>query len=287
MKQYYSLGELLIDYRNLNEVSQSELAAMLDVDVRSVIRWEKNETLVKSEKEKDLVEQTFIPYQVIRNLNAAVPIPVYFDFKIRKYSISEISIGLPDTAIFKAHLDAVSPMTRCVTENPEQNIKNILHYHRYLYKTDVPVTGQLILEAAKILPELNLVLYDQAGYYAGHCVVLPIKRHAYEKLRGRKMPEGELRATDLANFKTEEQPIFYGYSIYGDCNENMHYMLNPLLVFLKKHSKHTIASLVARPDGEKLLEDLGMKVLWTDTSNRSINEFLPVFMEGKLEGQLD
>lgn len=287
MKKYTSLGELLIDYRNLNDVSQSDLAGLLDVDVRSVIRWEKDETLVKSEKEKDLVEQTFMPYQVIRNLNAAVPIPVFYDFKIRKYSTSEISIGLPDAAIFKAHIDAVSPMIHLVTENREQNIKNILHYHRYLYKTDTPVSGNLILEASKLLPELNLVLYDQASYYAGHCIVFPIKRHAYEKLRNRKMLEGELKVSDLANYKTEEDPVFYAYSIYGDCNENIHYMLNSLFVFLKERPKHTLAGLAARPDGGRLFEDLGMQKLWTDSSDHSENEFVPVFMEGKIEGQLD
>lgn len=273
----------------LNDVSQSDLAAMLDVDVRSVIRWEKNETLVKSDKEKDLVEQTFIPYQVIRNLNAAVPLPIFYDFKIRKYSSSEISIGLPDATAFKTHLEAVSPMIHPIADNPEKNIKNIVHFHRYLYKTDKPVQGKLIDEAAKLLPDLNLVLYDQAGYYAGHCVVFPIKRDAYEQLRSRKKLEGELNVNDLVNYKTADQPILYGYSIYGDCNENMHYMLNPLFAFLKENPTLWLAGLASRPDGVRLFEDLGLRKVWVDPPQYSDNdyEFCPVFMEGNIVGHLD
>ena len=69
MKKYYNLGELLIDYRHFNGVSQSEVASQLDVDIRTVIRWEKGESLLNPEKEKALADITFIPYQVIRNSN--------------------------------------------------------------------------------------------------------------------------------------------------------------------------------------------------------------------------
>jgi len=70
MKKYTSLGTLLIDFRAYKNMSQAELASKFDVDIRTIIRWEKNETLLKSDKEEDMVDITFIPYQVIRNLNA-------------------------------------------------------------------------------------------------------------------------------------------------------------------------------------------------------------------------
>ena len=41
MKKYKSLGELLIDYRKENELSQFDFAAQVNVDVRTVQRWEK------------------------------------------------------------------------------------------------------------------------------------------------------------------------------------------------------------------------------------------------------
>jgi hypothetical protein len=38
MKKYETLGDLLIDFRSFNTLSQSELASQFDVDIRSVIR---------------------------------------------------------------------------------------------------------------------------------------------------------------------------------------------------------------------------------------------------------
>ena len=105
MKKYRTLGDLLIDYRSFHSKSQSELASQLDVDVRSVIRWEKNETLVSSDKESVMSEMTFIPYQVIRNLNSTTQIPTFYDFDLRKYSLSALSSDLPDANWIKSRIN--------------------------------------------------------------------------------------------------------------------------------------------------------------------------------------
>ena len=87
MKKYNSLGQLFIDYRAFNNMSQADFANLVEVDVRTVQRWEKDVTLIKSEKEEDIVMETLLPYQMIRNLNATISIPTYYDFKLRKYSL--------------------------------------------------------------------------------------------------------------------------------------------------------------------------------------------------------
>ncbi len=61
MKKYSSLGQLLLDYRKVYAVSQIDLAAQFGVDIRTIIRWEKNETLLKPDKEEEMVDITFIP----------------------------------------------------------------------------------------------------------------------------------------------------------------------------------------------------------------------------------
>ena len=63
MKKYSSIGELLIDYRTLNNISQIDLASKFDLDIRTIQRWEKNITLLKADKEEEMVDITFIPYQ--------------------------------------------------------------------------------------------------------------------------------------------------------------------------------------------------------------------------------
>ena len=174
MKKYTSLGDLLLDYRDLNHLSQPDLAAKLDVDVRTVLRWEKDETLIKPEKEGDLVKATYIPYQVIRNLNTLVPIPTYYDFYLRKYSLAELSINFPDSEWFKKNTNVVSD--RIKTIKSQADIDDILTYTKFQYNTNKPVQSDLILEASKILPELNLIMTDPSGYYSGHTVIFPIKQ---------------------------------------------------------------------------------------------------------------
>jgi len=51
MKKYSNLGELLIDFRELNSLTQTDFAAKLGVDTRTIVRWEKNTTLIKPQKE--------------------------------------------------------------------------------------------------------------------------------------------------------------------------------------------------------------------------------------------
>ena len=41
MTKYNDIGELLIDFRRINGMSQSDMAAELEVDIRTVQRWEK------------------------------------------------------------------------------------------------------------------------------------------------------------------------------------------------------------------------------------------------------
>ena len=104
MKKYNSLNELLIDYRQIYNLSQLDLAALLDVDIRTIIRWEKNDTLIKADKEKDVVVALNIPYQVIRNLNTEQPIPLYCDLKKRTYSHSALMVRADNAAWYKSDL---------------------------------------------------------------------------------------------------------------------------------------------------------------------------------------
>lgn len=102
-------------------------------------------------------------------------------------------------------------------------------------------------------------MYDNAGYYAGHCVVFPLRNSVYAQLRERVIVEGELKETDFVNFRSVELPVFYSYSIYADCNENIHYIMNSLVSFLEDHTIHIFSSLIVRPDAVHLMLSFGLK----------------------------
>ncbi len=281
MKNYTTVGELLKDYRKLNNISQADLSARLNVDNRTLIRWENNETLIKSDKEEELVEEIFIPYQVIRNLNANVAIPTFYDFRLRKYSYSKLSVELPKAAWFKEYLNIDSIRSRAISA--DSDAEHISRYLNFFYAHNA-LKKSLILEAARILPELNQILFDTSGYYAGHCVVFPIKKEIYEKIRNKEMSERELNSSCFTTVKPNEETIFYCYNITADCNENIFYVLCPVLKYFQEYGSgaYKFASYALRKDGFELVEQLGLKLIWEEEKKEIFRglEFLPRFYEG-------
>ena len=148
MKKYTSLGELLIDYRKINNISQTNLAANLNIDVRTVQRWEKNETLIKSEKEKDIVLETLLPYQLIRNLNAAIPISTFYDFRLRKYSLTKLNNELPDADWLKARIKDFT--SRISIIESELDIDHIIKDIQLQKHSPKLIDRKLIREAVKL-----------------------------------------------------------------------------------------------------------------------------------------
>ncbi len=264
MKNYTQLGELLTDYRAYNNLSQATFAAKMDVDVRTISRWEMNQSLVKPGKEKMLAEVTFIPYQVIRNLNALVPIPTFYDFALRKYALSERSNKLPPPTWIKEHMEHTSPRIRSI--NTPADREQILKYIRYHDHETKQLNPQIIEEAAKLRPELNLIIFDEAGYYAGHSVILPIKPEIYQKLKTREIKENQLSIDDLAHFIPDDHLFFHALEITADCNENIFYLLGALLRFFAglKQNNYTFSSITARHDSRNFNEQMGLKLIWED-----------------------
>lgn len=282
MKKYSLLGELLSDYRIINNISQVELAAKMDVDVRTVTRWLANETLIKPEKEKLLVEETFIPSQVIRNLNATVAIPTYYDFRIRKYSLAEISNELPDTEWLKAQIEM--PTTRVRAIEFKSDIDSILQCSQFQHNQKKPLNRQLIAEAVKILPDLNLTIVDDMGNYAGHCVVFPLDSETYKKLKGHEISEREITINNLTNFRHGEKTFFHFYDVTADCNENVFYIAGAVLKYFKQiqNEDYIVSSLTHRHDSYVLNNHLGLKIIWEDKKEIDLlgNEIQARFYEG-------
>lgn len=282
MKKYTLLGELLTDYRTVKNITQVELAAKMNVDVRTAIRWEANKTLINPEKEEDLVKETFIPHQVIRNLNATVAIPTYYDFRIRKYSLAERSNELPDTEWLKAQIE--TPTNRIRSIESKSDIDNILRYSQYQHSLNKPINRQLIIEATKILPELNLVIVDDTGHYSGHCVAFLIRGNTYNKIRNHEITERELTLNDLAVFRKGEKSYLYFYDVTADCNENVFYLAGAVLKFFKElqNEDYIVSSLTHRYDTHELNNHLGLEIIWEDKEVRDIfgNEIQARFYEG-------
>lgn len=288
MQQFTSIGQLFVAYRDFNAMSQADLADMLQVDLRTIQRWEQNLTLIKSEKEEAIVLATLLPYQLIHNLNATVPIPTYYDFHTRKYSLSEHDNELPKLNWYKEHFDRETSNLRPI--EIDQDIKYIDQFIDTQKRDATYVNNALIMEAVRLLPELNFVITGKSGYYAGHCIVLPIKESTYLKLRNRELNNKDLRPADLTNPNTQERPIYYRYDITGDCNNTIYYIMAQFFGYFKDldNQDYLLCGYTERDDNYELNKKVGLQVVWEDPE---LQEELglaypPRFVEGNFRAYL-
>jgi len=265
MKKYSTFGEILIDFRRLKILSQLDLASKFNVDVRTILRWEKNQTLLNPEKEEEMVDITFIPYQVIRNLNSSYPIPTYYDFNLRKYSLTPLSNSLPEISWIKENIDLVSNKIRQIST--EKDINNIIKYTLYQGDSLKTISKQVIKKAIRILPELNLLVEDEKGNYAGHSLYFPLSMETYQLIKDQKLMENDLTPEHLVNYKKQFPPVFYCHSITADSNENFFYIIGAVLKFYRDtplDENYIYAIITSRYDSYDMNKDLGFSLIWED-----------------------
>ena len=267
MKQYFSIGALLIDYRHDRDLSQLDLSSLINVDIRTIQRWEKDVTLIKPDKEKEIAEATLLPYQLIRNLNAAVPIPTYYDFRIRKYALTELNNDLPDARWLTDRVKEFSKRIRTIELKTDIEV---LRKDLLLQKNnEEPISRNLLSRAIDMLPELNLIITDDFGNYSGHCITLPLSLEAYKLLKNREMSDKDINVSHLANYKTMDKPIFFNYDITADCNANVFYLAHQYLSFFKGlTAPYEYCSHTMRYDSYKINEQLGLQLLWENPIQR-------------------
>lgn len=287
MKKYNAIGELLTDYRKINKISQAEFAARLNVDIRTVQRWENGVTLIKPDKEDEIITETLLPYQLVRNLNASVPIPTYYDFSLRKYSLSELTNKLPDAYWFKKNINVASNRVRPF--DYDTDIDNVVKYMRFHKKVDRNLR-EVIRESARLLPEMNLIITDDSGYYSGHTLIFPVKPETYENLKTRKMKDVELTVRDLIPHRKLDRAIFFAFDITADSNDNMFFINSHLLRFLRDipHQDYLFCSITNRFDNFEINEQVGLKIIWEGIKgkNKFGLEVAPRFQEGNFRNFL-
>ena len=265
MIKYNTLGELLMSYRTYNKLTQLDFASIIDVDLRTVQRWEKNHTLIKPEKIKSIVLETLMPYQLLNNLNTEIAIPTYYNFKTRKYSLDKRNKHLPRAMWLKDEIEIKTVNLRTIDLDTDLNYIN--HFMSSQMRKVGYYNANLIKTAVELLPELNFITNSKSGYYTGHCIILPLKAAIYEKLKNKTLTNKDLRASDLTNYKILETPIFYEYDVYGDCNDTIFYLAAHYYRFFRDtENKNYICG--GYPENEYVYSldlELGMNIIWEDT----------------------
>ncbi len=288
MKKYNSLGELLVDFRKENDLSQSDFAAQMNVDVRTVQRWEKDETLIKPEKEKELAHDTLLPYQLIRNLNAISPIPTFYDFRIRKYALTRLNKNLPDADWLKERLHELSKQIRPI--DPEKDIEILRRDLKTQKRGEGPLKLNLLKRAQELLPELNLIIMDRFDNYSGHSIFFPISALCHRKLVRREIRPDQIQVEDLVNYRNMERPVFLNYDITADCNDNIYFLAHQILKFFVElpNDDYVFCSYTSRYDSYEINNQMSLELIWEEPVEQDALglEYHPRFYEGNLNAYL-
>jgi len=281
MKKYNSLSEFIIDYREFQNMTQLDLAVKLNVDTRTISRWEKSDSRIHPDKEDDFSEALFIPYQVIHNLNSEHPISIFYDMESRTYSFSLIGTQIANAEMFRSELPVEEERIHQLTEDEDVQFINGI---RALRTGSSPIDTKLIKKAAGLLPELNLVIFDQSSFYAGHVSFLPLKPSAYDKIKDKSIIESELTADDLETDSTNSPKIFYFYSLYGDSISHAYYLMNRVLQHFKVHGfdDYLVAGTAYHEIGVNVHREMGLKVVWEEKQKNEGHPFR-VLMEGNYD----
>ena len=264
MKKYYSLGELIKDYREVYNISQTDLSIKVNADIRTIQRWEKDQTNIKAEKELEFVRATLLPFQLIRNLNAFETIPTFYDFKIRKYSLSKLTNDFPNA--FSLKYKYIESTNRIRSIDAGMDIEYIMEYMHFdeSYRNEV---FKMLREACIQLPELNLIISDEYGNYSGHSLMLPIRLSDYNRIKNKEIDIEDLTPSDLVNSKIQDYPVFLNYDVTADCNDNLYYLIDYLFQYFKNipQQDYLFSSFVNRYDTIEFTKQIGLKTIWEES----------------------
>ena len=113
---------------------------------------------------------------------------------------------------------------------------------------------------------------------------------SYEKLKSRQIREDELTVNDLIAHRKLDNPIFHGFDITADSNDNMFYITAALLRFVrdKPNQNYLFCSMPFRYDNFELNEQVGLKIIWEDEKRKNEHglDIAPRFQEGNLKNFL-
>ena len=122
---------------------------------------------------------------------------------------------------------------------------------------------------------------------AGIIVKLPRKLCSSQNQSTKEISAEDLNLEDIVNYKLQDEPIFYNYSITADCNDNVFYLAHSYLSFFKNKSgkDYIFCSSTMRFDSYSLNEELGLELIWEDEikKDRLGLEYHPRFYTGNFD----
>lgn len=102
---------------------------------------------------------------------------------------------MPDADWIKSRISITTNPIRTIKSKTQ--IEDVIRF-KELQKHPLKTKNiELIWEASKLLPELNLIIYDQSGDYSEHSIYFPLSPKTYNKIRNKEIEEHQLKSREL------------------------------------------------------------------------------------------
>jgi transcriptional regulator with XRE-family HTH domain len=280
MKYYCGLTEFLKDYRDKHGLSQAELAAKLDVDIKTVSRWESGKSFIRPEKVAEVAEKLFVPYQFLHNINSCNAVKMFYDIDMRIYSFSAAGTKVPDISLFKIDMPDDDVIIRKI--EGEEDLQFVIKSDNYRIP-DRKLKKDLIKGAANILPEINLIIIDSTNTYAGYTVFLPLRKEVYDWLKNKEISQDDLSEHDFVVNTGHGDFVYYFYTLYADSFKSTYYLMKRVLnYFSKLKSKdYLITGITFTEVLTDILKDMEFHDVWKEKLDGvHENESRKILMEG-------
>ncbi|MBU3949534.1 MAG: helix-turn-helix domain-containing protein [Proteobacteria bacterium] len=262
-KIYKSLGSLIKDYRQWRELSQETIARLVGVSARQLRNWEADRRRARIENLHDLAEVTGIPMQVFVALNADQPL--WYSMQERRFAYSSVEAHSLHRELFRypeKSGDEILLKSEPISKNKHMSM--VLSCHQDIYCTLKPLRSDVVQKASMILPDLNRIIFDSWGHYAGHSIWLPLKIDDYNQLKQEASFESYLTPDKISDVIALGEGIFLDYSSYLSSLDVAQFkIMNSVRYFanLKQNANYLLAVYTAMEELNELLSNMGMEAI--------------------------
>lgn len=286
LTSYSNLGALLSSYRDKFRIKQAALAGEIDVDPKTLSRWE-NQNNLSQENLLRLAKRTLFPFELLVRLAHGIPTLYNITSHRMAYSTFDtdfINRKLLQEELFNAGADDNIEITRA-----SESLDDVLKQKRQIYSKDRWVPNEVLAQASRLAASLNLVARGHHGTYVGHLFTLPLKKAAHNALRTQERHEGDIRSVDLISPDNPDLGTLHIYSFHASTSHVAYAILQHLVRALMLDWEHLVecdCSLTRYPvteDGLELSIKMGLRQVFPDPREhtRFKTEIIPEFREGR------
>jgi transcriptional regulator with XRE-family HTH domain len=284
---YKTLGALLRDYRRTHRIKQARLAKEIEIDQKTLSRWEGgsspgHENLLR------LAQHTIFPIELL--LRLAYEIPTLYNVKSHRMAYSGFDTDFVNRKLLQKELFVGGPDTTIEVTQARDSLAHVLRRKRQIYTEARWVADKVVGRASELAPPLNLVAHGYGQTYVGHLLVLPVNKSAYQALRSQGRRERQIELADLVDLHAPDLGALHIYSLHASTSHVAYILLQRMIIALLQSWDQLekkgcyLTRYTVTEDGLELSSKMEMREVFTDVAeHRSARtEVVPEFREARI-----